>query len=334
MMSSEEQVEQAALAFSRARSIADARALIDDWAPRFHEALSESITAGPRPALGMEIATLPGRGGLTARKAGAFFVGIGKIGHYERRFTLAHEFAHVLFNQSLGTRSLALSQEDEEDLCELFARRALAPPTLVRKYLVRFGAPKEIADISLFARHFKISLRASLVVLQECYPDRWPLAFVAATWRGHPKRPNVLGLRIDTSAADKRFFLPPHARLSTLGLRNLEASVAVAEIGAKSSGRDGQVSLRSRQPGVSRWTATNVAWIAEAHRAPGSLREADRRAAICQVDVHQLIATRQLHKPRVRGRRPKRSPARAVPGQMYLADPPLQSGSDSRVREG
>jgi hypothetical protein len=323
-MSPEEQVEQAALAFSRARSIAHLHALIDHWAPQFHQALRQAITQGPRPALGMEIARMPGRGGLTARRDGGFFVGIGVDGPRARRFTLAHEFAHVLLNRSQEQRSLVLNEDEEESLCEFFARRALAPPWLVHKYLNRSGTPKKISDIEEFARHFKISLRASLVVLQELLPERSPVGFIAVTWRGHAKRPAVMGMRIDTAAAARRIFLPSDVRLSSLGLRNLEASITSSEIGSRLSGSDDAVVLGSRQAGVAAWASTDVKWAAKVQRAPGSRGERDQRGAICRVDISQLIAATRPQRPRLPKPRPrprsKSSVVSEIPGQTRLAE--------------
>lgn len=278
--------EGAMAALRGATSLSEARRTVDLWAPRFHDALAGPVTAGSRPDLRMEITVLPGASGLTARRGDSFLVGIGEKGGARNRFTLAHELAHVLLNLP-DQRALRLSHEEEEDLCDRFARRALAPPALVRRYLDARGIPTELADVKAFAARFRITLRASLVALDEFFPPRWPVAFLAAGWRGHPRRKEVLGLRIDASAADRRVFLPAHCRLSTLGFRELEAWALDASPGDRGSGRDEAVAARSARAGTAAWTGVS-AWSAERHLAPGSEAKADRKAVLCRIDLSAL----------------------------------------------
>ena len=313
-MRGDDRVDRAARSLSAATSLADLRDAISTWAPRFHGSLNEQLRPGARPELGMDLATIPGRGGLAAKRGDSFFVGLGRRGATrERRFTLAHELAHVLINS--GDRgALHLDSDTEEDLCELFARRALAPPALVRAYLRDAGFPMSLADIDGFADRFRISLRASLVVLDEVFPARWPVAFAAASWREHPRGDGVMGMRIDVSAADRRFFLPTDCRLSTLGYGSLEAWSLEGEVGVESRGRDADLELRSWWKGVSGWVGDGE-WSARRHFAPGSSAEADERGALCLLDVGGLS-------PRPpRRRRPRASrlaPPAKIPGQLGI----------------
>lgn len=303
-------------ALGAARDIGAVRAAISAWAPRFHDALQEDVQAGPRPDLGMDIGLIPGRGALVAPRGDRFFVGLGRVANRaERRFTLAHELAHVVLDAA-DREALGLDSETEEDLCELFARRALAPPALVSRYLGREGTPTELADIDRFAARFRISLRASLVVLNEVFPASAPVAFVAASWRAHPRGDGVLGMRIDVSAADEqRFFLPTHCRLGTLGFRQLEAWSLVGEVGTEGSGRDAEVEVKSWRRGVAAWVGESD-WMAQRHLAPGSRPEADKRGVLCRLDVGSLSPRRS----RRRRHGPARTSARVaeIPGQMAL----------------
>lgn len=315
-MRDEDRLERAALDLSAASDVAELRATISTWAPRFHDSLNEQVRAGSRPELGMDIATIPGRDSHAAKRAGSFFVGLGRRSDSrERRFTLAHELAHVLLNTT-DHRSLVLNGETEENLCELFARRALAPPAMVHEYLSSAGFPAGLSDVDRFADRFRISLRASLVVLDEVFPSHWPVAFTAASWREHPRGDGVMGMRIDVFAADGRFFLPIDCRLSTLGYQSLEAWSLDGEVGVESGGRDTGLELRSWRRGVPGWVGDGD-WTARRHFAPGSNAEADERGVLCRLDVSGLS-------PRApKRRRPARfaersAPVAEIPGQLGL----------------
>ena len=289
--------------------------MVDVWAPQFHEALKPRITQGARPGLGMEITGLPGRGGFAARRGSSFFVGVGTSGGRERRFTLAHELGHVVLN-ARDHAAVKISEEEEEDLCNLFARRALTPPAMIRKHLAQHGVPVDLSGIERFAACFRVSLRASLVALDEFFPREWPVAFVAASWRPHPRGDQVMGLRIDASTADRRFFFPTHCRLSTLGYSALEAWALEAEVGTAARGRDAEVRARSRRPGVSAWEGESE-WAAQSHLAPATRAAADARGALCQVDVASLVPSEK----RRRGARAQDKtlrPVAEIPGQLCI----------------
>lgn len=329
MSGPDHRLEAAARALSKASSLAEARRMVDVWAPQFHQALDRRITAGMHPSLGMEITGLPGRGGVTARGSNSFFVGIGIDGKRERRFTLAHELAHVVLNATEHT-TVDISREEEEKLCNLFARRALMPPAMIRKHLEQNGVPTDLADIKRFAAHFRVTLRASLVALDEFFPQEWPVAFVAASWRAHPRGDQVEGLRIDASAADRRIFFPTHCRLSTLGYSALEAWVLEAEVGAEARGRDLEVRARSRKVGVSAWEGTSE-WVVQRHLAPATRAAADECGALCQVDIADFVPSKR------KGRRGARLPETAlrpvveIPGQLRIKRTPASDAAPTRT---
>jgi len=310
-MRNDDRIERAAHCLSGASSLTELRVAISTWAPRFHDSLNEAMRPGARPELGMDIASIPGRGALAARRGGSFFVGLGSRGGRERRFTLAHELAHVLLNSD-DERMLVIDGETEEDLCELFARRALAPPLLVRDYLRGAGFPVSLADVDRFADRFRLSLRASLVVLDEVFPARSPVAFAAASWREHPRGDGVMGMRIDVFAADRRFFLPIDCRLSTLGYHSLEAWSLDGEVGVESRGHDTDLELRSWRRGVPAWVGEGE-WAARRHFAPGSNAKADERGVLCRFEVEGLSPRRSRRSPSVR-----HAPVAKVPGQLGL----------------
>jgi|GEM_PF-2904452 len=310
--------ETAARALSSAPDIASLRAAISVWAPRFHDYLSEDLCAGARPELGIDMAHMPGRGALASPRGDSFFVGLGRVGNRrERRFTFAHELGHALLSAT-DRQTLKLDESTEEGLCELFARRALAPPALVREHLRQAGMPADLAGIDCLANRFRISLRASLVVLNEVIPPDWPVAFAAASWRPHPRGDRVMGMRIDVSAADEqRFFLPIHCRLGTLGYRSLEAWSLEGELGVESSGRDACVELRSWKSGISGWVGES-GWEARRHLAPASRADADERGVLCKLEVGGLKARRASQFTRRRRGARALAPVVKLPGQLDL----------------
>lgn len=315
-MAADEQLKAAARAFSRAASIAEVQRLVDIWAPRFHSELDSRVISGPRPSLGMNVATIPGRGGMTARMGDSYFVGIGNWAEAgEKRFVLAHEFAHVVLNSNPGR--LELDTKTEERLCNRFAGRTLMPPAKMREHFQQAGFPRALADIIRFARRFRTTLRASLAALDEFVPAEWPTAFVAASWREHPRGDGVEGMRIDTSASDGRLFFPRDCRLSTLGYSSLESWALDAPVGKESHGEDAKAAVKSKRPGVSGWNGASR-WTAKVQFAPGSQAESDLRGVLCCVSTDRLIPM----PPKSRRPRPQWSTPKApdiIPGQLGMA---------------
>jgi len=129
-----------------------------------------------------------------------------------------------------------------------------------------------------------------------------------------------MGMRIDASAADQRFFFPSHCRLKTLGFDELEAwtlsEEAGEEVGIESPGRDADVRVRSNTAGISAWIGDSR-WVAQRHLAAGSRAIANERGVFCEIDVSRLSSLRT--KPKrfaVLELRPTRAPE--IPGQLSL----------------
>ncbi|HEU4945232.1 MAG TPA: ImmA/IrrE family metallo-endopeptidase [Solirubrobacterales bacterium] len=294
-----------------AADLAAVRATLFAWAPRFHDALDEKVVPGPRPELGMDLATMPGRVGFAAKREGSFFVGIGADTEpAEKRFTLAHELGHVLLRAV--DDSVYLNPTQEERLCESFASRAIAPREEVDQYIRDIGLPLEPAEVIEFAESFRITQRASVVILDEFVPEGCPRAVVSASWRTHPQR-DVLGLRIDAAASDPRFLFPVHCRLGTLGYLRLQAAVLRGGVGSERRGHDSAAKARSRTGKVLGWGGPSD-WIAEIQLAPGSTVEEGHRGVLCCLGVEGLKPISSRPRPRARlSRRPA-----DIPGQLRL----------------
>ena len=315
-MSGADRVEEARRALRAATSTAGVRSAIKAWGPQFHEAVGRRVATGRRPDLGIDMSLIPGPAGagLASKVGSSFFVGITAASSAsEKRFALAHEVGHVLLD-AVDRSSVPLDPDTEEELCDLFAQQAVAPPAKVRDYLDRVGFPDNLTAVERFARHFRLSWRASLVVLDDCFPAHWPVAFVAASWRGHPRRSEVMGLRIDVSATDRRLFLPTDCRLATLELIELDAWARSAQAGTERSGRDTGVSLRSRTPGITAWVGS-LDWTARQHLAPRSKADAMVSGVVCQLDVGELMPVHRRHRMRASA---ETSAAPEIPGQLHL----------------
>jgi hypothetical protein len=264
----------------------------------------------------MDIARIPGWGGFTARRGDSFVVGVGKGGGREARFTFAHELAHVVLNGDERGR-INLQVDEEEMLCDHFAHRALAPPALIRAHFAEHGIPRSLADVEGFAARFRITLRFSLAAIDEFLPSEWPVCFVAATWRTHPRGDDVHGLRVDVSASDDRLFVPRDCRLSTLGYGKLEAWAIDAEAGAHHGGHEDGARLKSGRSGVSAWVGESR-WVAQRHYAPASSAEDDHPAALCMLEVSKLSPAPRRRRRSTLADLDRRRPLAKLPGQLDL----------------
>lgn len=290
MSSPETALAETKRTLAAAESIRDVRSTLSSCAPRFHDVLRRRMIVGPRPDLGIRLAKMPGRAGFTSRAGESFFVSLGSGAQTgERRFTLAHELAHTLLDAVDGEK-VALGRREQEELCDLFARRALAPPRRIHAYIDMEGFPGDLDGIYRFVRTFGISLRAGIVALDEFCPDPWPVAFIAASWRLHPRGDRIEGMRVDASAADRRLFFPRHCRVATLGFTELEEWVVDTEPGDLESGTDTGLRVPSRCRGVSAWAGAS-AWSARSHLLPGGKPADPARGLLVCVEVAQLRRT-------------------------------------------
>lgn len=309
-MASDDLLRAAAEAVGKATSGRQLRDEMLRQAPLFHESLfRQKIAPGRRPELGMDLSTVPGRSGFTVKRGRSFFVSIGdETTAAEKRFTLAHELGHVLLASS-GSR-VPLSSAEAERLCERFASRAVAPLDQVEEYQRQAGRPEELADVERFVKHFGLTQRAAVVVIDSILPRRWPVAFLVASWRAHPKRP-VMGVRIDVAAADSRLHFPRDTRLSSLGFHEMEAWALQRKFGSSSSGRDREIKVPSRGGLIPGWSGRSH-WAAETQYAPGSKAEEEQPAVFCCVSVDELTAMPARPRPR------SRAPVAKRPGQLSL----------------
>jgi Zn-dependent peptidase ImmA (M78 family) len=157
-----------------------------------------------------------------------------------KRYTVAHELAHLLLAHAAESAGLRFGCHEEERLCERFAGEVLVPRELLTEYLQTHPPAPSLEWLSDAADHFGVSLSAVTIALGEL---RWDgsAAYLLARNVGHPKRPDQKDLRIASAAAPDHLWLPRHKRLRSLGWGALVDWAAGKEPGAMRRDQDAQV---------------------------------------------------------------------------------------------
>jgi hypothetical protein len=152
-----------------------------------------------------------------------------------RRYTVAHEVAHLLLAHAQERAGLQLGWEFEERVCERFASNVLVPRRELAEYVSRCYPEPSVLWLREVARHFRASLSAVVIALSDLgLPGN--AAFLLARVGGHPKRPHERGLRTAAAAAPSRFWVPRHQRLASMGFGSLAAWAQDAEPGETRAG--------------------------------------------------------------------------------------------------
>jgi IrrE N-terminal-like domain len=159
-----------------------------------------------------------------------------------RRFTVAHEIAHLLLKDIRG--SVRIGRAREERLCDIFAAHLLVPRSDLERVLEADG---EIDTSRVFelCNRFGVSLQPMLIALGPYLDD--DRALLVAREAGHPRRPEVVDFRFHAAAA-KIAYLPRHQRVRSVGLDGLCAWAKEA-VGGERAGCDVAV-LELRRAGA------------------------------------------------------------------------------------
>jgi hypothetical protein len=140
-----------------------------------------------------------------------------------QRFTAAHEVAHYL----LASTKYDVSYSLRESLCNDFAHHVLVPRDELAMILAtKYASTFEPDDVLRLCGHFNVSIRVMTLSLS----DEWTLEnciLLVAQLSGHHSRPAERDFRVFRAGA-KSFFLPPHQRVASLGLRRLR-NIAVLQ---------------------------------------------------------------------------------------------------------
>lgn len=159
-----------------------------------------------------------------------------------RRFTIAHEIGHFLFQRSgrqSAERILAASGVDwsptpseEERFANIVAGHLLLPEQALTRVLDGLARSENPLDAwSAASRQCGVSFPALCVALSERrLPSGSEWAVLVADWAVARTQRTGLSLRVRTAATPSDWFLPKNRRLSSIGLANLAREVEAAPL--------------------------------------------------------------------------------------------------------
>jgi hypothetical protein len=284
-------------------------------APSFQADLSRRRLVGSRPDLGLCVRSLPGTySGLTAPGAnGQIVVLSSEDTTVNRRYALAHELAHQLLLK-VDRRTITLTAQAEERLCEMFAEHALMPTQKVCSYLRTCGVPGSPDELQQFCRHFKVSINAAVRRLSAVMMPGCPTAIFTATFRRRQQYAEETTYRVDRSASNPQMLIPRNRRLASWGLHRLVEWTTTATPGVVERDEESQIALRSRVRGTASWVGP-AKWTVLAVDLPGA-SELTGYGLVVVLDVSMLRPakwdpTRRSSAPRAR----RSSPG---PGQLRI----------------
>jgi Zn-dependent peptidase ImmA (M78 family) len=284
-------------------------------APSFQADLSRRQLVGRRPDLGLRVRSLPGTySGLTAPSAnGQIVVLRSEDTTVNRRYALAHELAHQLLLK-VDRRTITLTTQAEERLCEMFAEHALMPTQKVRSYLHAFGVPGSPDELQQFCRHFKVSINAAVRRLSAVMTPECTTTIFTATFRKRQQYAEETAYRVDRSTSNPQMLIPRHRRLASWGLHQLVEWATTATPGVLERDEESQVALRSRARGTASWVGP-AKWTALAVDLPVA-SELTGYGLVVVLDVSLLRPAKRDPTRRSGVPRPRRSSP--GPGQLRI----------------
>jgi hypothetical protein len=199
--------------------------------------------------LGIRVApkALSSLSGYCERQGAEQVVVVRSSDHRRRqRFTVAHEMAHLLMAE-VDRAAMGLSPEREERLSDEYARRLLVPVDDLNRLLPSLDG--EIADVLRICTRYDVSLSVALAASGEWWVERGRI-FFAASFRGHPDRPEEVALRA-YGARCGDYLVPDRVRLDSLGLGAVERALAGAQPPEHVLGTAGAVEVRLWRPNAS-----------------------------------------------------------------------------------
>jgi IrrE N-terminal-like domain len=138
---------------------------------------------------------LPFEGGLFQLSDGELVIKLNSESSFVRkRFTLAHEIAHLLLNTVPAHRSANQTDEDLERTCDLIAAELLMPAEEATNFISGLGSPSP-ENLKAIASRFAVSLQTAAIrihnglKLWKCGLGMWSLSPKLKTlWFVGPKR--------------------------------------------------------------------------------------------------------------------------------------------------
>jgi hypothetical protein len=231
---------------------------------------------------------------------------------WAKRFTVAHEVAHLLLAALPGDLD-GVDPGRAERLCDDFALDVVVPRAELAALMEGRDLPEPEGVLRL-CRHFAVNPSVVLIALRRQVPFGHHV-YLGARWRGHYARPAVADFRIDIATGRLDLFWPFHRRLHGVGLTSLAAQARAADHGAFFDGWDERVVVRLREPdsghnamvGPVRWQA-----VRQGLRDP---------YVLARLDTSELRGTRWRAPDRPRARRGagRRTVVEVGPDQATLA---------------
>jgi len=220
-----------------------------------------------------------------------------------RRYTVAHEVAHLLLFSAAERSGLRLSRRLEESMCERFASMVLAPYERLAGYLRGSPPQPTLLWLQQAADEFRISHSALVIALGR---HAWEshAGYVLAEMSGHRLRPRQVALRIAHAAAPSWLVLAREQRLASLGWAELAAWTTEQKPGTTRCARDEPITIRAAAGrGVASYSGrvlSEAIVVAGAYTAivafdPGELRpdafvRRRRKVAACERQLALAIA--------------------------------------------
>ena len=161
------------------------------------------------------------------------------------------------------------------------------PNDRVDAYIAAYGFPASVEALEAFCGDFVVPLRTAIATLNE--HGRWagPVVLVAATMRGHEKRPYEVDYRVDVAASHPRLFVPRDRRLISMGLGDMVRWAHQEDPGAMQSGVQEHVLLYARLTHIRCWHGRAM-WSARVLNAASGYAQPDARSLIAVLDRSEL----------------------------------------------
>lgn len=168
----------------------------------------------------MEVTDLPASGAaFVSRSKPVALIG-KKDDHLRRRYTMAHEFAHLLLARAARMAGWKPERKVEETLCEDFASEVLIGRRRLATYLSTHGCPRDPHDLLALCSAFQVNLRPMFHALRAPLAEEATI-FIAARLRGHENRPHEVEFRVEAAVGHHAVFVPRQQRLASLGFEEL-----------------------------------------------------------------------------------------------------------------
>ena len=167
-------------------------------------------------------------GHLETDSARIIFIRASENG-FRKRFTAAHEAAHLFLDHFIARHPNALSRVEEESVCDEFASSLLIPSRKLDGLLDEYDQ-LTLEVIHSISRAFRVNLLPAVIAISQTDRFSQDISFLAKRV-GHPSRPNEIDYRIKCAPHRSIFFLPTNKRIKSLGLGDVCEALSDASPG-------------------------------------------------------------------------------------------------------